>query len=214
MSRKTSKGVNALSGTVANVVLIRNWRRLGTRVHHKKVGSADVLAFQLQRGDDPRPGAQRNTPTLPPLGDCPVTLTNVRCHGDVRRPHSEEIIQGHTVGVIEVDVLSSQARPIGPVTAKDPYGTIRPVGRAASPSSFKREVAKRLEAARVAAGFSRQEDFAKLLGCGLDAYRKYEQGRTVLPAHYLPRFRDLTGKDANYLFDTPPMAATRKSAAA
>lgn len=214
MLSKTPKTTPTKSGSIAPLVRLSDWRPLGTCVHRKQLGSADILAFPLERLDHRRPGRQRDALAFAPLGDGPMTLTNVVSHGRKRRPALKKVAKvSHTGAVIEVDGLSSQAATIGPVTRGSLYRTIRPVGRGASPSLFKREVAKRLEAARIAAGYGRQEDFVKLLGCGLDAYRKYEQGRTVIPAHYLPRFRELTGKDANFLFDTEPMTAGKKAVA-
>jgi hypothetical protein len=214
MGTKSSKGVKRKSGSIASVVRLNTWRSFGTRVHSKQIGSADILAFTLERLDNGRPCRRRDASALAPLGDGPVTLTDVVRHGGDRSPNLEKLSQGsHTRNLIAVDGLSSQARTIGPVTAERPAGTIRPMGRGSSPSQFRGVVAKRLEAARVGAGYDRQEDFAKVLGCGLDAYRKYEQGRTLLPAHYLPRLREITGKDANYLFaikPTPPVGESRK----
>lgn len=212
MRTKSSKRVKTNSGSIASIVRLSDWRRLGTCVHGKQFGSADILAFPLERLNDLRPRRRRNALPLLPLGDRPMTLANVVRHVGKRTPAAEHISKGsHTRDLIAVDGLSSQARTNGLVTGENPYGTMRPMGRGASPSHFKREVAKRLEAARIAAGYGRQEDFAKMLGCGLDAYRKYEQGRTILPAHYVPRFRELTGKDANYLFDIEPTAIPRRA---
>lgn len=87
-----------------------------------------------------------------------------------------------------------------PVTGKPTPRTIRPMGRGVTPTRFKTEFAERLKAARIAAGYSTQQEFAAALGVPIERYKKWESGRTPMPHQYIPAACELTGQDANYFF--------------
>lgn len=74
------------------------------------------------------------------------------------------------------------------------------MGRGTTPTRFRDELATRLKAARVMAGFDTQQKAADALGIKLDRYTKWEGGRTPVPAQYVPIVCDLFHVDANYLF--------------
>jgi hypothetical protein len=202
MRKFSSKTMQSKSGSIAAVVWLRDWRRrLGTRMHRKQLGSADVLAFPLKCLDDGRPGIQGDTFPLAPLGDDPMTLVDVSGHLGVCVPAGEQISKVFHTKDNERYKLSRQARAGFPVTGnrlpKDNSG----VGRAKSPVQFNKDIAERTKAARIAAGYGSQQEFAKALGVDYERYKKWESGRTPIQHEYIPRFYELTGKDANYLFD-------------
>ena len=72
-------------------------------------------------------------------------------------------------------------------------------------------MAKRLKAARVMARYETQKQAADALGVRVDRYEKWESGRTPVPAQYIGSVCALYGIDANYLFDTQPAAAARRT---
>lgn len=88
------------------------------------------------------------------------------------------------------------------------------MGRARSPIQFNKDIAARTKAARIAAGYGDARAFAeKYLGVTYERYKKWESGRTPIQHEYIPRFYELTGKDANFLFDTHPVTAEERRAA-
>lgn len=89
--------------------------------------------------------------------------------------------------------------------------TISPMGRGVTPARFRAALADKLRSARVVAGYETQQQAATALGVGLDRYRKWESGRTPIPAQYVPVVCELFGIDANYLFSVEAKVA-RKSA--
>lgn len=74
------------------------------------------------------------------------------------------------------------------------------MGRGTTPVRFRDDLAQRLKSARVVAGYETQLMAAQALGVGLDRYRKWESGRTPVPAQYVPAVCELFHIDANYLF--------------
>jgi transcriptional regulator with XRE-family HTH domain len=78
------------------------------------------------------------------------------------------------------------------------------MGRGVAPTRFKSEFAERLKAARIAAGYATQQEFATVLGVPIERYKKWESGRTPMPHQYIPGACDLTGQDANYFFKVAP----------
>lgn len=74
------------------------------------------------------------------------------------------------------------------------------MGRARSPVQFNKDIAARLKAARIAAGYENAREFATLLGVEYERYKKWESGRTPIQHEYIPRACELTGKDANYFY--------------
>lgn len=77
---------------------------------------------------------------------------------------------------------------------------MRAMGRAKTPVQFNKQLAERLKAARIAAGYDTKEPFAKALGVELERYKKWESGRTPIQHEFIPRACELTGKDANYFY--------------
>lgn len=204
MSRKTSKADEGNSGSIATVVWLTDWRRFDpSRMHREQIGSADILALPLERLNQRRPSRRRNLFPLPPLGDRPMTLANVRRHVGNRSPAIEHVSKvlhdPHSVGY----KLSRQARAGFPVQVRTPAGDNSQMGRARSPVQFNKDIAARTKAARIAAGYGEAREFAeKFMLVTYERYKKWESGRTPIPHEYVPRFFELTGKDANYLFDT------------
>jgi transcriptional regulator with XRE-family HTH domain len=98
-----------------------------------------------------------------------------------------------------------------PMTKIAPNRTISPMGRATTPVKFRAEMAKRLSAARVVAGYTTKKEAAVALQIGLDRYEKWESGRTPVPAQYVGPICELFHIDANYLFGVQTSIATRKA---
>lgn len=202
MQRKTSKPMQSASGSMSAVVWLRDWRRrLGTRMHGKKLGSADVLAFPLQRLDDPRPCRDGDAFPLAPLLDSPMSLIDISGHIGGAGPAGKERVKVFHTKDNERYKLSRQGRAGFPVTGNRAARDNSHVGRAKSPVQFNKEIAERTRAARIAAGYGSQQEFAKELGVDYERYKKWESGRTPIQHEYIPKFYELTGKDANYLFD-------------
>lgn len=80
------------------------------------------------------------------------------------------------------------------------------MGRGTTPTRFREEMAEKLRAARVVAGFNTQLEAAQALGIGLDRYTKWESGRTPVPAQYIQPVCVLFHVDANYLFSVEAKA--------
>jgi hypothetical protein len=204
---------------MSNVISLTRHRRLSRRRFHRSVRSqkvvrAQVLSFSLRSDNDLSPVILRNAFALPPLVDRPMTLINVGSKLDHRRPDGEDRSKG--IGGFHVDhcgpdYLSGQAPSNIPLTKKRRPRTIAPMGRGTTPARFRSDLADRLRSARVVAGYGTQLEAANALGIGLDRYRKWESGRTPVPAQYVPLVCDLFSIDANYLFDIHSKVA-RKTA--
>lgn len=213
MGRKTSKTVKRKSGSIATVVWLSDRRSLGTCVHGKQIGSADVLPFPLKRLDHRRPSRGRDALALLPLLNRGAALADIGCHFSDRSPGIKESVKRSHAPQYVSDELSAQVPPMIPVTVEAPIRTIRPtMGRNVTPIRFRAEMAKRLEAARRMAGFATKREAASMLGIGLDRYEKWESGRTPVPAQYIGPVCELYGVDANYLFGTQPRAPSRQTA--
>lgn len=211
MSRKTSKGEQRRSGSIATVVWLRDRRPLGLHMHGKQLGSADVLAFPLERLHQRRPRRRRDLFPLLPLGDSPVTLANVSRHLSDGVPAREHISDRFHVPEYKRYKLSRPAIAGFPVLGGRVAGDNSRMGRARSPVQFNKDIAARTKAARIAAGFGDAREFAeKHMGVGYERYKKWEGGRTPIQHEYVPRFYELTGKDANYLFDIKPAKADQE----
>jgi DNA-binding XRE family transcriptional regulator len=83
------------------------------------------------------------------------------------------------------------------------------MGRGATPVRFRSEMADRLKSARIMARYGTQLEAAQALGVQLDRYRKWESGRTPVPAQYVPTVCATFHIDANYLFDIQRPAAQK-----
>jgi transcriptional regulator with XRE-family HTH domain len=86
---------------------------------------------------------------------------------------------------------------------------MRPMGRGTTPARFRQTLADRLRSARIVAGYETQLQAAQALGVGMDRYRKWESGRTPVPAQYIPAVCELYGIDANYLFSVEAKAVKK-----
>jgi DNA-binding XRE family transcriptional regulator len=178
-------------------------------VHRKKVISAQILPFRLRRRDERRPVLVGDPTALPPLLDRLVFLADVRSQrGKVVVPPAKDGFQGKGLHVpySAGDNYSRQVPPMIPVTASERTRTMCPMGRGTAPTKFKNEFAERLKAARIAAGYATQQEFATALGVPLERYKKWESGRTPMPHQYIPDACELTGQDANYFFRVTPRA--------
>lgn len=203
MQKKTSKAVQNKSGSIATVVWLTDRRRFGTRrlgMHGKQFGSADVLAFPLERLDERGPCRRRDALALTPLDDRPMTLTNVRRHLSDGVPAVEKLFEGFHPGDSSRYKLSRKERAGFPVHGEGVSADNSRMGRARSPVQFNKEIAARLKAARISAGYENVSKFADLLGVGYERYKKWEGGRTPIQHEYIPRACELTGKDANYFY--------------
>ncbi len=200
MRTKTSRANEGKSGSIASVVWLTSRRRLGLRMHGKQLGGADVLAFTLKRFDDRGPRRDRDAAALAPLGDHPMTFANGRRHVGRGAHAFKQVFEGFHEGTMASDNSSGQAPPIIPVTGGTQKRTIRPMGRGTTPARFRDDLAQRLKSARVVAGYQTQLEAANALAVGLDRYRKWESGRTPVPAQYVPHVCELFHIDANYLF--------------
>lgn len=77
--------------------------------------------------------------------------------------------------------------------------TICPMGRGPTKADFKADFCRRVQSARIAAGYNEVREFAGLMGIPFDTYARYEN-RTLLPHRHIPRFLELTGVSADVLF--------------
>jgi transcriptional regulator with XRE-family HTH domain len=98
-----------------------------------------------------------------------------------------------------------------PMTKTGASRTIRHMGRGITPTKIRSEIAKRLKAARVVAGFPTQREASDALGIRVDRYEKWESGRTPVPAQYVGPVCALFNVDANYLFDIQAAQQVRKA---
>lgn len=71
--------------------------------------------------------------------------------------------------------------------------------RVSTPKDFKDGFARRLRAARTLK-YEQASDFAAELGLPANTYSKYENGRTLLPHHLIPRVCELLGIELKTLF--------------
>lgn len=83
------------------------------------------------------------------------------------------------------------------------------MGKASTPTSFKREFCQRLKAARIMAGYE-QAEFAKELGLLPNTYSKYES-RSLLPHYLIPKACELLEIETEMLF-VGPRELRRKNA--
>jgi DNA-binding XRE family transcriptional regulator len=173
-------------------------RRRSSAVHRKKVLRAQALSLPANGLNDRSPCVRRNAPSLLPLADRPMSLGNVDSHFGKRVPEPEHLVNGFHGDVIAWDNLSRQGSTTRPVTASPAGGTIRPMGKASTPTAFKKEFCQRLKAARIMAGIG-QAEFAKELGLLLNTYNKYET-RSLLPHYLIPRACEILGVDPAVLF--------------
>lgn len=174
-------------------------------MHRQERICGQLLAFPGQRRLDGGPMSGRDTPPLAPLLGLPDARPGIAGHLRYGRPGLEQLIEGFHDPLIAGYKLSRQVIPIVPVTQNEAHRTIGGMGRAKTPVQFNKDLAMRLRAARIAAGYDTQGPFAKALGIELERYKKWESGRTPIQHEYLPRACELTGKDANYFYAVRPL---------
>lgn len=180
-------------------------RSPASAVHREQRVCGDLLPFARKRGLDGRPMTVRNPTSLTPLAGSPRADADVTGHLRDGLPAFEQGTEGFHNALIAGDGLSRQVVPIVPVTKKEAHRTITAMGRAKTPIQFNKDLAMRLKAARIAAGYDTQGPFAKALGIELERYKKWESGRTPIQHEFLPRACELTGKDANYFYGVQPV---------
>jgi len=206
-------GINENDNDTAHVISLDRARRLRSprrRVHRKKLLGGQVLSFPLHSRDHCAPGTGGDAPPLLPLADGPRALANVGGHGRNGVPATEDVSEGpHSGTNIAPDELSGQGPAIIPLTPEDAGRTMCPMGRGVTPSRIKKELADRLKAARLTAGYDTHQKAAAALGVHVDRYRKWESGRTPIPAQYVQPVCSLFGVDANYLFGVEPRVARK-----
>lgn len=200
-----SDTVNKKSGGITAVTWLARWResRGIPMVHSQQIVGGQVLAFPSQSRNKSRPRRRRNALALAPLTDSPMTLGQVISHlgqGGPAGEHGSEVLQGLHGLYLARDGLSRQEESGFPVPSRALEAKNKRMGRARSPIQFNKDLARRVVAARIAAGYERAEDFARDLGVTYDRYKKWESGRTPIQHEYIPRACELTGKDANYFF--------------
>jgi hypothetical protein len=177
-------------------------RQPARRVHRQKRVGCQVLPFRLRSTDHIRPVIAGDSSALPPLLDRLMLLPNISSEIVDGRPPGEHVFQAKGLHVPDSagDNYSRQADSMIPVTKSSSIRTISPMGRGTTPTRFKNEFAERLKAARIAAGYQTQQEFALALGVPLERYKKWETGRTPMPHQYIPDACELLDKDANYFF--------------
>lgn len=169
-------------------------------MHSEQLVCGDLLAFPGKGRLDGGPMTVRNPLALAPLACSPHGHPDLAGHLRDGSPAFEQLSKGFHTALIAGDGLSRQAAPIVPVTRNEAHRTIASMGRAKTPVQFNKELAMRLKAARIAAGYDTQAPFAKALGVELERYKKWESGRTPIQHEFVPRACELTGKDANYFY--------------
>lgn len=179
-----------------------------SRVHRHQVVGGQLLAFPLDRIHNGLPSIGRNALSLLPLTDDPMTFTDGLGHLGKGFPHLEHVGNGFHSADIARDSLSRQGPTSRPVTVSGIPRTISPMGKASTPTAFKKEFCQRLKAARIMAGYE-QAEFAKELGLLPNTYNKYET-RSLLPHYLIPQACEILGIDPSVLF-VGPREARRKA---
>lgn len=203
---------NARKRHKTNVVLFQHLRRSAGRLraplrpmHGQKVISAQLLAFPGCRIDQIRPVVLVNSPTLLPLLGSPVTDTDIGSHLATGIPPAEKLVKGFSHNnLVALDRLSSQERTTRPVTGGKAIRTIRPMGKAATPTRFKQTFCAKLKAAREFRGLS-QEEMAKRLHILPNTYSKYEK-RSLMPHYLLVQASVILDVTPDYFYGFEPVA--------
>lgn len=132
-----------------------------------------------------------------------------RAHGPSQpvSPRSRICPEALAFGELIMDDKSMQPWTNLQLTLPEPIRTIRVVGRPkeqSSPAAYRAAFFKRVRTARELFSDSPQ-DMAHALGIPAGTYTRYET-RTMLPHHLIPRFCQITGVTAEWLFYGPAMA--------
>lgn len=127
-------------------------------------------------------------------------------------PQLEQVGNGAHAPDSVGDGLSRQVGTMNSVTGFTVKRTMCPrMGRGITPTNVKKLIAERLRAARIAAEYTTQAEFAKQLGVEVERYKKWESGRTPIPHEFVALACDLLGKDANYLYGIQAKVPLRKA---
>lgn len=160
-----------------------------TGAHSVEIGKGQAEAALLGRLDDAGEVRGRDS-TRAPLAHRLGLLAKVAGQGrDARnRPKSDDIGGFH--GVILGDELSPSQAPHCPASSNHNWRmkTLKPM----SSKDYKQGVARRLKHLRENAQLT-QTGMASALGMGLDRYKKYESGRSVMPPWDVVVLLTLTG---------------------
>ena len=188
---------------------VRSLRSAATsRMHMQKGLGGKFGALTPNRSNHRRPRGARNPLALPPLLNGPGALADVVGHFGNGLPTIENVFEVRNLHntLLPGDNLSRQERTALPVTKSGKARTIRPMSRATTPTTFKKEFCQRLRAARVMAGLD-QPTFAKMLGLLPNTYGKYEN-RSLLPHYLVPVACEILGITPDRLY--PPLKEKEK----
>lgn len=174
------------------LLLARTRRRPATTkpVQDEQIVCADLLSFPGGGRYDGVPVSHGDTPALAPLAGTPGRDPDVIGHFIESVPAVEEVPDRAHDTTYTQDNLSRQPVTSRPVTYLASTGTLRPMGKATTPTQFKREFCLRLRSFRVSAGYEEAADFAKELGLLPNTYSKYEN-RSLLPHYLIPKVCEL-----------------------
>lgn len=197
-----------LLGSFARSGLYRRLRSM--RMHSQQVVSADALALPVGGVNHSGPRVLGNSLPLLPLCDGPNGFADIGGHVGHRGPKGKQLLDGHDTLKNTRDSLSRQGGTRPPVTRPKRVGTMCPVmgSRATTPKEFREAFARRLRAARELK-YERASDFAADLGIPPNTYSKYENGRSLLPHHLIPRACELLGIEIRQLFEFERKAARK-----
>jgi hypothetical protein len=168
-------------------------------MQHEKIVSADLLTFPGGGRYDGVPVSNGNSSTLAPLAGAPGCDADVVGHLIEGVPAVKEVPDRAHGTTYTQDNLSRQRVTSRPVTGLSSTGTLRPMGKATTPTQFKRDFCLRLRSFRVAAGYQEAADFAKALGLLPNTYSKYEN-RSLLPHYLIPRVCELLDIEVTELY--------------
>lgn len=174
--------------------------------------SGHVLPFSPKGDEKHGPGIGGDTTPVLPLLDSPSAFAEVSSHVSDSVPARKYVENGLHAPDSVGDGLSRQVGTMNSVTDFVDKRTMCPrMGRGTTPTNVKKMIAERLRAARIAAEYPTQAEFAKVLGVEVERYKKWESGRTPIPHEFVALACDLLGKDANYLYGIQAKVAVRKA---
>lgn len=195
-----------------NVIALDSRRSTRALMHREQIVSTQLFSFPPGGRDHLGPSGGRDAPPLLPLGDGPVTLVHGVGHLGDGVPQLKEVGNCAHAPDSVGDGLSRQVGTMNSVTGFASKRTMCPrMGRGTTPANVKKSIAERLRAARIAAEYPTQAEFAKQLGVEVERYKKWESGRTPIPHEFVAMACELLGKDANYLYGIQAKVAMRKA---
>lgn len=168
----------------------------------RRVRLASVVPLR-SRGPTTQGGFGPSGTTSPPSGEVDQGPGPSR----PETPKSDLCPEGLAFRELIMDDKSMQAWTNLQLTLPEPPRKIRVVGRPnepSSPAAYRAAFFKRVRTARELYSDSPQ-DMARALGVPYGTYTRYET-RTMLPHHLIPRFCQITGITAEWLFYGPTAA--------